>query len=64
MIEIKEGIVMSEIALSREEFRDKVFACWLGKNIGGTLGGPWECRKYVNDLTVYDPVPDGSAPKP
>ena len=62
MIEIKEGIVMSEIALSREEFRDKVFACWLGKNIGGTLGGPWECRKYVNDLTFYDPVPDGSAP--
>jgi len=52
---------MSGIVLGKDEYRDKVYACWLGKNIGGTLGGPWECRKYVNDLTFYDPVPDGSA---
>jgi len=29
---------MSKIVISREEFKDKVFACWLGKNIGGTFG--------------------------
>ncbi len=31
--------------LSREEYRDKVYACWLGKNCGGTLGAPLE-RMY------------------
>lgn len=28
--------------LSRDEYRDKVYACWLGKNCGGTLGAPLE----------------------
>lgn len=25
-----------------EEIYDKIYACWMGKNIGGTLGGPYE----------------------
>jgi ADP-ribosylglycohydrolase len=45
------------LCLSRREFRDKVYACWLGKNIGGTLGAPYECRRHVQALTFYDPVP-------
>lgn len=50
---------MSErvIRLSREEYADKVYACWLGKNIGGTLGAPYECRKEKFALTYFDPVP-------
>ncbi len=48
---------MADIILSREKYRDKVYACWLGKNIGSTLGAPFEGHKYVNDLTFYDPVP-------
>lgn len=28
--------------LSRSEYWDKVFGCWLGKNCGGTLGAPLE----------------------
>jgi ADP-ribosylglycohydrolase len=28
--------------LGREEYKDKVYACWLGKNCGGTLGAPLE----------------------
>ncbi|MFP4058552.1 MAG: ADP-ribosylglycohydrolase family protein [Candidatus Brocadiia bacterium] len=44
------------------DYRDKVHACWLGKNIGGTLGAPHECRKEVLALDFYDPLPDGSAP--
>ena len=48
---------MADIILSREEYRDRVYACWLGKNIGSTLGAPFEGRKYVNDLTFYEPVP-------
>lgn len=35
------------------EFRDKVLACWLGKNIGGTLGAPMEWRRQVNNVTFY-----------
>ena len=29
------------LVIDRGEYRDKVYACWLGKNIGGTLGAPW-----------------------
>jgi ADP-ribosylglycohydrolase len=53
---------MGELVLDRSTFRDRVYACWLGKNIGGTLGGPWECRLHTHALTYYEPVPDGSAP--
>lgn len=39
------------------DYRTKVFGCWLGKSIGGTLGGPWEGRTPPKELTFYDPVP-------
>ena len=35
------------------EYADKVRACWLGKNIGGTLGVPYEGHRGVFDLTYY-----------
>ena len=35
------------------EYRDKVRACWLGKNIGGTLGAPLEGHRGVFDVTYY-----------
>ena len=50
------------IRLDRARFRDRVYACWLGKTIGGTLGGPFECRQFVNDLEFYDPLPERAAP--
>lgn len=53
---------MNRNVLSRSEYLDKVRACWLGKNIGGTLGGPWECKKHTHALTFYDPIPDKAAP--
>ena len=53
---------MGKIVLGKDEYRDKVFACWLGKNIGGTLGAPYESRKYVNNLTFYNPVPKNPTP--
>lgn len=53
---------MNELILERAKFRDKVYACWLGKNIGGTLGGPLEGRKYAHALTFYDPLPSKAAP--
>jgi ADP-ribosylglycohydrolase len=53
---------MDKIILGRDDYRDRVYACWLGKNIGGTLGTPYEGRKYVNDLSFYDPVPSEPLP--
>lgn len=50
--------------LNLEEYRDKVYGCWLGKNIGGTLGGPFEGGREINDCTFYvqemngDPLPN------
>ncbi|MDI6828964.1 MAG: ADP-ribosylglycohydrolase family protein [Armatimonadota bacterium] len=49
------------IIISKAEYRDKVYACWLGKNIGGTLGAPYEGRKEPQNLTYYDPLPSESA---
>ena len=53
---------MKPITLSRTEYRDKNRACWMGKNIGGTLGAPWEGRKFAFDFTFYYPVPEKAAP--
>lgn len=50
------------VQIGVEEYRDKVFACWLGKNIGGTLGAPYECKKELQHLVFYDPLPSKSAP--
>ncbi len=55
---------MDKIILGREEYKDKVYACWLGKNIGGTLGVPVEWRRQINDISFYlqnlkgEPVPN------
>ena len=32
--------VRSVIKYNKEKLRDKIYACWLGKNIGGTIGAP------------------------
>ena len=45
-----------------KEYCDKVYAAWIGKNIGGTLGGPYEGkREYldVKDLEAHgEPLPN------
>lgn len=53
---------MRTIQISREEYLDRVYACWLGKNIGGTLGMPYECNKNQQSLTFYNPLPQENAP--
>ncbi len=39
--------------LNIQEYRNKVLGCWLGKNIGGTLGAPFEWRRQVNQVSFY-----------
>jgi len=41
------------VNLNRAEYLDRVLGCWLGKNIGGTLGEPFEWRRQVNDVSFY-----------
>ena len=36
-----------------KKYKDKVRGCWLGKNVGGSLGAPYECRRGVFDLEFY-----------
>ena len=39
--------------LTQYEYSNKVLGCWLGKNIGGTVGAPFEWRRQVNDVSFY-----------
>lgn len=39
--------------LSKEEYRSKVRGCWLGKNIGGTLGAPFESTREAKEIEFY-----------
>jgi ADP-ribosylglycohydrolase len=39
--------------LNIDEYRDKVLGCWIGKNIGGTLGAPFEWHRQVNQVSFY-----------
>ena len=43
-------------------YREKVLGCWLGKAVGGTLGGPVEGKPGPLNLGFYDPVPTEMLP--
>lgn len=36
--------------LNKKEYLDKCYACWIGKNIGGTMGTPYEGRREFQDI--------------
>jgi ADP-ribosylglycohydrolase len=48
-----------KVFLNEDDFRDKVYACWLGKNIGGTLGMPFEGDTSVHDISFYTNLKEG-----
>ena len=48
--------------LNKQWYWDKVYACWLGKNIGGTLGGPYESKKEVLNVTGFTTEPGTPLP--
>ncbi|MBO9605465.1 MAG: ADP-ribosylglycohydrolase family protein [Paenibacillaceae bacterium] len=39
--------------LSQQDYRNKLLGCWMGKNIGGTLGAPFEWKRQLNAVTFY-----------
>ena len=45
------------------ELRDKIEGCWIGKNIGGTMGAPFEASHDILEVTGYtspkgEPLPN------
>ena len=36
-----------------DDYRRRVLGCWMGKNIGGTLGAPFEFLRQTNDVSFY-----------
>ena len=49
--------------LNKKEYLQKVAGCWMGKNIGGTLGAPMEWKRQINNVTFYTQDLDGE-PEP
>lgn len=48
-----DTFVPSKQKINLETYRDKVLGCWTGKNIGGTIGAPFEGHRDMNDATFY-----------
>lgn len=49
-VRAEEGALMK---LNQNEYRNKVLGCWLGKNVGGTLGAPFEGWRQFNSVTFF-----------
>lgn len=52
-----------EVRFNREEIKDKILACWIGKNIGGTIGTPFEGTREILDVKGFtspkgEPLPN------
>ena len=51
------------LKMNRAVYMDKLHACWLGKNIGGTLGMPYEGSHEMHDVKGFktpkgEPLPN------
>lgn len=51
-----------KMKLNAAMFRDKVYACWIGKNIGGTMGTPYEGKREMLDIKGF--ASEAGAPLP
>ncbi len=54
---------VQHITMNKEVYRDKVYACWMGKNVGGTMGTPFENKPGPLSVTGYttpkgEPLPN------
>ncbi|MBE6595551.1 MAG: ADP-ribosylglycohydrolase family protein [Ruminococcaceae bacterium] len=52
----------TRIKLNLEDYKDRVYACFLGKNIGGTMGGPYECTHDILDIKGFSTAPGAPLP--
>jgi len=42
------------VNINKDALYDKVYGCWIGKSIGGTLGTPFEGRRELLDVTDFN----------
>lgn len=54
---------LMSIKLNKTEIIDKIRACWIGKNIGGTMGTPFEGQQQMQDIDGFtspkgEPLPN------
>lgn len=42
------------VKINDAEVRDKIYACWVGKNIGGTMGAPYENVNEILDVKGFE----------
>lgn len=52
----------TRIKLNFDAYRDRVRACFIGKNIGGTMGGPYECKKETFNIQGFSTPPGKPLP--
>lgn len=45
------------IKINKEMLTDKIHGCWLGKNIGGTMGTPYEGKREMLDIDGFKTKP-------
>lgn len=50
------------IKFNYDTLRDRIHACWVGKNIGGTMGAPYEGSTSVNDISGFATAPGAALP--
>lgn len=41
------------IQFNKTSLEDKIKACWIGKNLGGTIGAPYECSREMQDVKGF-----------
>ncbi|RLD11692.1 MAG: hypothetical protein DRI44_02955 [Chlamydiae bacterium] len=52
-LEILTITLYNIMIINIEDYRKKVLGCWMGKNIGGTLGEPDEWKRQINNYDFY-----------
>ena len=53
---------LQTVKYNKERLRDKIYACWIGKNIGGTIGTPFEGTKEFLDVKGFTSKPGEPLP--
>ena len=53
---------MKTVKYNKERLRDKIYACWIGKNIGGTIGTPYEGTREFLDVKGFKSKPGQPLP--
>ncbi len=53
---------LKKVNFNRDDLRDRIYACWIGKNIGGTVGTPFEGIREVNNCEGFSTKPGQPLP--